>query len=67
MKERAYEIARNSKKPFASIAYKYFDQKTGSEASVSEELAQELHRSLIKNSKEGRCMRGLKIIFGHQI
>ena len=36
-------------------------------ASVSEELAQELHRSLIKNSKEGSCMRGLKIIFGHQI
>ena len=56
MKDRAYKIARNPKynecqRALASMIYKGFDKKTGSEviatsktgASVNEELAEELH------------------------
>ena len=31
----------------ASMVYNFFDKKTGSEASVKKEVAQELHKSLI--------------------
>ena len=47
--------------------YELFDKKATSGASVKEELAQELHKPMIKNSKEGKCMQGLKIIFGQKI
>ena len=33
------------------MVYKLFDRKTGSEASVNEELAQELHKPVIKKFK----------------
>ena len=74
MKDTAYEIAINRKydgykRGLASIVYKFFDKKAGSgtKANVNEVLAQELYKPVIKNLKEGKCMRGLKIIYGQQI
>ena len=54
--DRAYEIARNHKyhgyqRVFASMIYKIFDEKTGLEVSVNEELAEELHKPVIKKIK----------------
>ena len=56
MTDRAYEIARNHKyhgyqRAFASMIYKIFDEKTGLEVSVNEELAEELHKPVIKKIK----------------
>ena len=42
-------------------------KKTGSGANKNEVLAQELHKPVIKKSKEGMPMPGLKVIFGQQI
>ena len=44
-------------------------KKTGSEASVNEKLAEELHKPLIKKFKKKKkeSMQDLKIIFGQQI
>ena len=33
------------------MVYKFFDRKTGSGISVNEQLAEELHKPVIKNSK----------------
>ena len=41
---------------------KLFDQKKGLGASVNEELAQWLRKNVMKNSKEQKCMGGLKIM-----
>ena len=64
MKDRAYEIARNRgydgyQRALASIVYKFFDKKTGSGAIatskagiyVNEQIAEELHKPLIKKFK----------------
>ena len=72
MKDRTYKVARNprydgSQKGLESMVYKLFDKKTRSEVSVNDELAQELNKVVIKNSKEGNCMLGLKVIFWQQI
>ena len=53
MKEKAHEIAINPKYDgyqggLASMEYKNFDKKTGLRASVNEQLAQELHKQVIK-------------------
>ena len=68
-----YEIAVNQKYKYdgyhsglASMICKFFDKKTGLEASVNEEIAPESNKPII-NSKEVKCMSGLKIIFGLQI
>ena len=58
LEDRACEIAINPKydgyqKGLTSVVYKFFDKKTGSRASVSEELDQEVHKLMIKNSIEG--------------
>ena len=59
LKDRAYEIAINSmyygyQRELTNMVYKCFEKKTGLElrASVNVELAQELHKPVIKNSKE---------------
>ena len=49
------------------MVFRFFDKKTCSGASVNEELAEELHKPVIKNFKGGKCMRGLEVIFGQQI
>ena len=53
MKGRAYEIAGNRghdgyQRALASMVYKFFDKKTGSRASVNEQLAEELHKPVTK-------------------
>ena len=54
LKDRAYKIARNRgydgyQRALASMVYKFFDKKTGSGISVNEELAEELHKPVIKS------------------
>ena len=72
MKEKAYEIARYTKydghqSALANMISKFFHYKTGSEASANEELAEELHKPVIKKFKKEESMRDLKTIFGQQI
>ena len=71
-KERAYKIVLNPKhdghqRELACMVYKFSEKKTGSGASVNEEVAQTLHKPVIKKFKKGKPMSGLKIIFGLQI
>ena len=46
------------------MVYKFFDKKTGSGINVNEQLAEELHKPVLKNSKEEKSMRNLGAIFG---
>ena len=53
LKDRAFEIATNCnydgyQRALASMVYKFFDKKTGSGVSVNGQLAEELHKQLIK-------------------
>ena len=53
LKDRAYEIARKGyKRGLANMVHNFFDEKTGSKASVNEELAEELHKPVIKKLKK---------------
>ena len=45
----------------------FFDNKTGSCASVNGELPQELHKPMIRKFERGKVLLGLKIIFGMQM
>ena len=59
MKDRAYEIARNHdgyQRALTSMVYKFFDNKTASGVSVNEQLAEELHKLVIKKFKRKRSM-----------
>ena len=49
------------------MVYNFFDNRTGSGASVNEKLPPKLHKSVAKNPNERKCMQRLKIIFGMQI
>ena len=65
MKERAYEIARNHgyngyQKALASMVYKFFDKKTASGVSVNEQLAEELHKQVIKKFKRRKVYARFK-------
>ena len=77
---RAYEIAGNVKydrynRALASMVYKTFNKKTGpgttaaskAGVSINEQLAEELHKPVIKKFKRKKPMRDLKTIFGQQI
>ena len=53
LKDRAYEIVSNCEydgyqRTLASMVCKFFDKKTGSGASVNEQLAEELHNPVTK-------------------
>ena len=53
LKDRAFEIATNCnydgyQRALASMVYKFFDKKTGSGVSVNGQLAEELHKQVIK-------------------
>ena len=57
MKDRSYKIAINLKYDgyqigLASMIYQAFDKKTGLGVSINEELAQELHNSVVKTLKK---------------
>ena len=61
----SWENARNCKydayqKALASMAYKIFDKKTGSGASVNEHLPKELHKPAIKNFKKRKVYARFK-------
>ena len=54
MRDRAYKIARNRNYDGykrVSMVYRFFDKKIGSGISVNEQLAEELHKSIIKKFK----------------
>ena len=56
MKDRAYEIARDCgydgyQRALASMVYKFFDKKAGLGVSVNEQLAEKLHKPVIKEFK----------------
>ena len=66
LKDRSYEIARNRnyggyERASASMVYKFFDNKTGSGISVNEQLAEELHKPVIKKNNK------IKTVFEKQI
>ena len=42
------------------MVYKFFDKKTGSEVSVNEELAEELHTLIIKKFKRSKVYARFK-------
>ena len=65
MKDRASEIARNCKydryqRALANMVCKVFDKKTGSGVSVNEQLAEELHKPVIKKLKRRKIYARFK-------
>ena len=46
------------------MVYKFFDKEAGSGISVNEQLAEELHKPVIKKFKRKKSMRDLTTIFG---
>ena len=65
LKDRAYVISRNCKydgyqRALASMVYRFFDKKTVLEISVNEQLAEELHKSVIKKFKSGKVYARFK-------
>ena len=65
LKDRAYKIAINLKyngyqRWLESMVFKFFDKKTALEASVNEELDQELHKSMIKKFKRSKVYATFK-------
>ena len=72
MKDITYETAINRnfdgyQRELASMAYKIFDKKTGSEASVNEDLTEELHKPVIKKFKRRKIYIRFKVNFGQKI
>ena len=65
LKDSAYEIARNHKydgdqRTLASMVYKFFDKRTGSRTSVNKELAEEIHKHVIKKFKRRKVFARFK-------
>ena len=65
LKDRVYEIARNRnydgyQTALTSMVYKLSDQKTGSGVNVNEQLAEELHKSVIKEFKRRKVYARFK-------
>ena len=79
LKNRAYKIALNPQyeeyqRQMANRVYKFFDKKTGGEATVISKvgtdvqkvLTQELHKPVIKILKKENCIQSLKVTCGQQ-
>ena len=65
MKDRAYEIARNCthdgyQRALASMVSKFFDKKTGSGVNTNEQLAEELHKPVIRKFKRRKVYARFK-------
>lgn len=43
------------------MMYTFFEKRSGIKANANEVLAQESDKLVVKNSKEGKCTRSLKI------
>ena len=71
-KDRAYQIPRNPKyagyqRGLASMVYKIFDKETGLGASVNKDLAEELHKPVIKKLKRRKVYARFKVfLVGNQ-
>ena len=73
MRDKAFTIAKNSEfdryqRGLASVVYKFFDKKSKGngvniEAKSGKQLAEELHKPIIKNFKKGQFIQDLKTIF----
>lgn len=66
LRERAYEIPPNAKydgqqRRLEKMMYTFFEKRSGIKANANEVLAQESDKLVVKNSKEGKCTRSLKI------
>ena len=65
MKDKAYKIAKNHRytgyqRALAVMVYKCFDKKIGSDGSVNEQQAEELHKSVTKKFKRAKVNVGFK-------
>ena len=65
LKDEAYEIARSRgyvwyQRALVIMVYTFFDKKAGSEISVNEKLAKELHKLVIKNMKRRKSYAWFK-------
>ena len=77
LRDKAFNIAKNPKydgyqRGLASMVYKFFDKKSkGSGVNIplefNEQLAEELHKPIIRNFKKRKVILDLKIIFGELI
>ena len=62
MKDRSFEIARNCRydghqRALASMVYKFFDKKTELGISVNKQLAEKLHKPVIKKLKTNKQIK----------
>ena len=73
LKNRAFDIAKDPKydgyqRGLASMVYKFFDSKVSESGAKlipeNEQLANKLHKSIIRKFKKEKCIQHLKIIFG---
>ena len=74
LRDKAFNIAQNPKydgyqRGLASMVYKFFNKKSAGsgvniEVKHNEQLAEELHKSIIRKSKKEKFILDLKIISG---
>ena len=75
LRDKAFNTAKNPKydgyqRGLASMVYKFFDKKSASNGVANNEikqnlqLAEELHKPIIKNFKKEQFIQDLKTIFG---
>ena len=75
LRDKAFQIASNPKhngcqRGYASIVYKFFDKKSagsGIKSTSDQQLADELHKPIIKKIKKRKVYYHLKTIFGKLI
>ena len=69
LKNKAYQIAVAPKidsyqRSLAAMVYKFFKERTKLLGIENKQLAEELHKPIIRNFKRRKCILVLKIIFG---
>ena len=73
LRNKAFNIAKDPKydgyqRGLAPLAYKFFDKKTAGGGIKSmpqnEQLAEEVHKTIIRKFKKRKCIQHSKIIFG---
>ena len=67
LKDKAFKIAYGYQRGLTSMVYKFFDKKSKGSGITSEsndQLANEIHKPIIKNLKKEKCILHLKTIFG---
>ena len=65
MKDRSYEVPRNRnydgyQRALASMVWNFFDEKKGLRVGVNEQLAEELHKPVIKKFKRRKVYARFK-------